>query len=156
MAIQARYRERNPSYVKSLREVPKYISTTACALPRTGFVCHWGTTTQATARSTRDVINRLRPPPPESGSCLQVCAPSHENGAKQFCSGVSRTPCQSIHNEWAAKAWINAGVNAGPVVGRRFEYAPPGFAHTSYGLLNHDIALTSPSPDMWREHREWF
>jgi hypothetical protein len=47
-------------------------------------------------------------------------------------------------------------VNAGPVVGRRFEYAPPGFAHTSYGLLNHDIALTSPPSDLWREHREWF
>ena len=69
-------------------------------------------------------------------------------------------------NEWAgtAKGHGNTsaaldydGLNTPGIGEQQVEYAPPGFAHTSYALLSRSGSMSNhPPPELWNTHREWF
>ena len=69
-------------------------------------------------------------------------------------------------NEWAgtAKGHGNTsaaldydGLNTPGIGEQQVEYAPPGFAHTSYALLSRSGLMSNHAPpELWNTHREWF
>jgi len=58
--------------------------------------------------------------------------------------------------DWTGRVRYN-GRGIAPQHGGHVQYAPPGFVHTSYGLLTYPAeASTAPPADLYRSNPEWF
>eukprot|EP00040_Diaphanoeca_grandis_P040881 m.262228 g.262228 ORF g.262228 m.262228 type:complete len:773 (+) comp44826_c0_seq1:107-2425(+) len=71
------------------------------------------------------------------------------------------------NNEWQCEHDVDYDIHMGwnkgvaeletPSNGKSVVYAtPPGFVHTSYGVLDPTHADRVPPPQLWSQHREWF